>query len=604
MSWLRKLTGVNIDLNPFDKNEALEIDLLGGGKKSTTAPAAASSNDASSYAAPSSAVDESTGIPSVDIIGAINDLKGKIPDVDIIGAINNLRDSLPNNDGLMAGQENISDSIGAPASTVNFNYLGEQWTPDLNDVLQSLKVATGLREPTKTEIGKYDINSDGVIDTADSRLITRAVQGIVDEGTAATGLYGQFADQNKMLTDRFDTAISDIGTANTALTGLGTNVDALGTNLGTVGTNIGTIGTNLGTLQGDVTQGFADTAQGFVDQGQRFNDLDTSVGNVQSAVDTGFTNQQTNFDNRTDALNEAFGNIDTNAAARIGELQTNVIEGQGGLGDRLSDLTSDVGTVQGNLDTYAGQLLENQGIMTDNQGNFQTNFGAFIDRYGTDTTRADQARADLQTGQGNILDQAAANQIAIANAQAAQQGSADALSAAQDAQSANVQDVLEQGFTDQSRIDSLTQDQLAALAGQTQTAQDTLQQGFADQSSATGETQGLMSEGFAGLQSQATDTQNALQQGLNNINAQNNVLADQMSTTDDTTQAILAAFDAQGNLKRSEVRADGTLVGRSLDANGLLIESNYSPRGELLSTNVLDTRKLGGDITGIMSQAA
>ena len=158
----------------------------------------------------------------------------------------------------------------------------------------------------------------------------------------------------------------------------------------------------------------------------------------------------------TSALDAAFDAVDTNADARIGELQTNVIEGQGGLGDRMSDLSTDVGTVTGNLDTYAGQLLENQGVMTDNQGNFQTNFGEFIDRYGTDTTRADQARADLQTGQGNILDQAAANQTAIANAQAAQQGAAVAQAAAQEAQGQNVQDVLEQGFSDQSQTNRLT----------------------------------------------------------------------------------------------------------------------------------------------------
>ena len=57
-----------------------------------------------------------------------------------------------------------------------------------------------------------------------------------------------------------------------------------------------------------------------------------------------------------------------------------------------------------------------------------------------------------------------------------------------------------------------------------------------------------MSEGFAGLQDQGSNTQNTLEQGFNNINAQNNVLADQVSTTDDNAQAILAAFDAQGNL--------------------------------------------------------
>ena len=586
MSFLSRLTGIDIDLNPFDRGEALEIDLLGGGKKSTSVPAAASNAAAANAASDQSAAASGAG-SGAGTVSSTNDglMAGQVGSstpapnanellmLDLLGQTQGNQAGLATGQGnilasqaglasgqdnLALGQQGISDAIGSAATTVDFtNAMGQPFTPEMGDVLQTLKIIDGSVDPSRTDIGMYDVNNDGAIDVADSNLMLQSITGQNPQSTAATGLYGQFADQNKMLTDRFDTAISDIGTANTALSGLGTDVSALGTNLGT-------IGTGLGTLQGDVTQGFADTAQGFVDQGKRFSDLDTSVGNVQGAVDTGFSNQQTNFDNRTDALNEAFGNIDTNADARVSTLQDAVIQGQAGLGDRFSDVSGAVGTVGDNLNAYAGQLLENQGIMTDDQGNFQTNFGEFIDRYGTDTTRADQARADLQTGQGNILDQAVANQIAIANAQAAQQGSA----AAQDAQGKSIQNVLEQGFSDQSQANSLTQGQLDSLA------------------SATGETQGLLSQGFSDLQNQG------------------NVLADQISTTDDNTQAILAAFDAQGNLKRSEVRADGTLVGRNLDANGLLIESNYSPRGELLNTNVFDTKMLGGDITGIMSQAA
>lgn len=396
---------------------------------------------------------------------------------------------------------------------------------DVGALDTALKSQGTTLQDVLTQVGQ---NKTG-IDTANTGIT--GLLSNVGEGSAegGTGLYGAINTLGTNVTGQFGDVLGDLGTLKGGQTTLTGNQNTMLDNQGTMIGNQGSITQGIADARGDITQGFAD-------QTGRFDALDTSVGNVQGAVDTGFSNQQTNFDNRTSALDAAFNNIGTEADNRTDALQEVILKGQGGLGDRMSDLSTDVGTVTGNLDTYAGQLLENQGIMTNNQGNFQTNFGEFIDRYGTDTTRADQARADLQTGQGNILDQAAANEIAVANAQAAQQGSASKLAAGQQEQGANIQGVLEQGFSDMS--------------------------------------------------------------------ARNSILADSISKAGDDTQRILAAFDPQGNLKRSEVRADGTIVGRSLDANGLLIESSYSPRGELLGTDVLDTMSAGGDTSGIMSQVA
>lgn len=448
-----------------------------------------------------------------------------------------------NQDFLQQGQTDLGNRIGQQATTVDFTnpVTGQTLNPVTQDAINVQQFIAGVASPTEADVAQYDINRDGAITQADSDLIYGQIAGTNPQSQEATGLYGQFADQNRMLTDRFDTAISDIGTANTALTGLGTNVDALGT-------NVDTLGSNLGTLQGDVTRGFSDTAQGFVDQGRRFDNLDTSVGGVQSAVDTGFTNQQTNFDNRTDALNEAFGALDTSTAAdaRRDAIQESITAATGpeGLGGTLSDLSNTVGTVQSNLTDNTAAILENQGIMTDNQGNFKTDFDSYIERYGDDVRRADQSRADQQTGLGNVL--SAVNENAT--------GVLDAISSGTDA--------IRRGQVDQ-----------------TDAVQKVAETGFQDQAA------------------QISDVQNTI---ANRQGITQNTLDDQAQTL----ARLQNAFGADGSLKRGEVLENGNMVGRNLTANGMIIETLYDPRGNVLGSEMLDTSILSSGGEGMMSQQA
>ena len=148
---------------------------------------------------------------------------------------------------------------------------------------------------------------------------------------------------------------------------------------------------------------------GFQDMGGRFDTVDTNVGNVQSAVDQGFVDQATGFadaqTNRDAQALAAQTDRDTQFAATGKALdqgfadtatgQTNILEGQTGLGTTLGE----IGTAQ---DTYAGQSLENQAAMQSGIDTAASTFDNYVDRYSDDQSLAQDSRNDMATAQSNF----------------------------------------------------------------------------------------------------------------------------------------------------------------------------------------------------------
>ena len=222
--------------------------------------------------------------------------------------------------------------------------------------------------------------------------------------------------------------------------------------------------------------------------------------------------------------------------------------------------------MQSNLTDNTAAILENQGIMTDNQGNFKTDFDSYIERYGEDVTRADQSRADQQTGLGNVL--SAVNDNAT--------GVLDAIS---------------------SGTDTVTQGQ----ADQTDAVQRVAETGFQDQTNQLADVQTALinqqGTGQAALENQLSDVQGTI---TNRQGITQNTLDDQAQTL----ARLQNAFGADGSLKRGEVLENGNMVGRNLTANGMIIETLYDPRGNVLGSEMLDTSILTSGREGMMSQQA
>ena len=122
---------------------------------------------------------------------------------------------------------------------------------------------------------------------------------------------------------------------------------------------------------GAVDQGFVDQTQGFADAQV---DRTANAGvNAQGFADAG------------DALTKGFGDTST----QLTETQANVLGGQDTLQGNL-DVMSDDNT------TYATAALENQAALKTGQEGFQSSFDTYAERYGEDTTLANQTRADMQ----------------------------------------------------------------------------------------------------------------------------------------------------------------------------------------------------------------
>ena len=436
---------------------------------------------------------------------------------------------------LTGNQDNIGTSIDTLNTTATTGLA------DVNTNLTGINTGVDTLSTDLTAVGSdvYDTKmgvGTKVMPAPDSGVIPRS-----------TGLYGELEDQTNYMRDQFGNIIATQGNINTSVTN-----------------NAGA----LTGLQSDVTGGFDD-------QATRFDAVDTSVGNVQGAVDQGFVDQTQGFADaqvdRTanagvnaqgfadagDALTKGFGDTST----QLTETQANVLGGQDTLQGNL-DVMSDDNT------TYATAALENQAALKTGQEGFQSSFDTYAERYGEDTTLANQTRADMQLANANASAKIREEQAAFANANATQLGS---VAQGVDNQFNALEGTVEGGFM---ASDANTQAGLAGVQAEAQQNQ-------------------------AKTNNAATDLQAALAGGIETLDAGQITAARDManvaaSQTDldlgmrQNFKQLGSAFDDTGSLISSSIDDQGNTINRKMDAQGNMILDRFSVTGEALGQKVIN----------------
>ena len=433
----------------------------------------------------------------------------------------------------------VQDSIGVKGATYDFSGFPDA-TP--GDALTAREMAEGV---TATDL-RYDVNGDGFVTQADAEGILRSAVGLGD--IQQTGLYAEFADQTQAMTDQFGNVIAGQGDLNKTIgnqaiqtqNNIGGQLDTLGN---TVGGRFDTVDTATGNIQGAVDKGFVDQNQGFVDAQA---DRTTNAGvNAKGFSDAG------------DALTKGFGD----ASTQLTETQTNVLGGQDTLQGNLDTMSDDA-------TTYANAALENQAALKTGQEGFQSSFDTYAERYGEDTTLANQTRADMQLANANASAKIREEQVALANASATQLGS---VAQGVDNQFNALEGTVEGGF----------------MASDANT-----QAGFAG-------VQADASQNQAKTNNAATDLQAALAGGIETLDAGQITAARDManvaaSQTDldigmrQNFKQIGSAFDDTGALISSSIDEQGNTINRKMDDQGNMILDRFSVTGEALGQKVIN----------------
>jgi frataxin-like iron-binding protein CyaY len=325
--------------------------------------------------------------------------------------------------------------------------------------------------------------------------------------------------QGTMMTDKFGNVMQTQKTLADAVTQQG---QTLGEGQTAIGTQVDTVNTNVGNVQTAVDQGFTDTLQGQTDLGTQ----------MTSGFDAAGTQLSTGLGSATEDINTALSGTES------------AIQGS------VQDNATSLSTLSGNVDAYSTQTLQNQGDLAAGQEQYTTKFDDYITRYEDDTTLADQTRADIQTGQANAAD---ASRLQIANlADATADGQVNLQTAATDA--ANQQGTaIEAGFT--------------GLADANATGVDAVQNTLGDMGMAQQQAQ----------QNLITDLgwiREGLSTGLQGLD----------ENTKQQYQGMIESFDDQGNLIANSIDAQGNTLSREMDAQGNILTTTLDAQGQALGT--------------------
>lgn len=363
--------------------------------------------------------------------------------------------------------------------------------------------------------------------------------------TKFAGLDKSVSGLSTSMADQFKNTNDAMAKYNTALGGRFDSVDKANTaNFNALKDVQGT----ANTISKDVTTGFAD-------QGKRFDTLDQATTDLETGINSGFKDQAAAFsdlntnvrDNRTaleGQLSEGFADTGdaltkakTDISGQLTNTQANVLGGQQDLSTALNDLS-------GTNDIYFDTLATGQANLQSGQDEFRTNFDSYVERYGQDTTLANQTRADIQTAQANAADRIRED---LGNyAQATATGQANL--------SGQLGDVANATGNELDRLGSTVEGGFAATSMQSQQAQQN-------------------------LTTRLGNVKNLLQQTGDNIDAQ----------TKAQYQSLTNSFDAQGNLIANSIDEQGNTINRSMDDQGNLIETKFDQTGQQIgqtNTNV------------------
>ncbi len=400
-----------------------------------------------------------------------------------------------------------------------------------------------------------------------------------DELTANIGGVGEQVEEGFVgASEQLGGISQDVSGLSGSIGGVGSKVDTgfttLGDNLSTYGDAISSAQTaanadrktyydnllqamkdNVGGLatQTSVDTGFSDITGRFntVDSNlsgvqDSVNEVSTDLGTAQSSIDAGFADATGRFDtldtSMTDAEADRASNLDA-MSTQLTDTQANVLGGQG-------EIQQDLDTMSNTQDVYAEQMMGNQDTMLANQGQFMSDFDTYVDRYGQDTTLAQQSRADLAEAQANqteaLRDDLGIFAQAAATGQQNIQQKIGNLGEGTQTGFQQLGDALGTGFTDASTADQIAQQNLAVRLGN---VRDLVQN--------VGDTIG------ADTKAQYTQLANAF---------------------DDNGTLISNAIDDQGNT-----------ITRTMDEQGIIVERKLDSQGNEISAVQMDVNQMLGN---------
>jgi len=422
--------------------------------------------------------------------------------------------------------------------------------------------------------------------------------------TNQEGISGQITDEGTEAKRRFDTVDGRFDTVDGSVAGVGSSVntgftniqdlmDKYNTSTNTQLTNVNTgIANNANSMAKNATSNAntlsdlnTSVSGGFDEAGRRFDTVDTANTNMQNSVDEGFVNQTQGFsdaqadrttqfgaaqDNRTDqfsATGDALSTGFNDANTALTQTQANVLGGQG-------NLQSSLNTMSDTSDIYATQSLENQANLQAGQEGFTSSFDNYVERYGDDTTLANQTRADMQKANANANKLLREEVGGFANSTAE---NATARATEVDAQFNELGNTVDGGFTSaaastQAAIAANSEDNTAVL----NKLQYDLDTGLENLDSG----QVVVARDLAQVASAQTDIDMSMRQNFKQLGN---------------------AFDDNGQLIANSIDEQGTTISRSVDKQGNLLLRSFDVTGGAIGEKLLNVRSTLRDLQSVQN---
>ncbi len=287
---------------------------------------------------------------------------------------------------------------GGGGSTKVDGALSEEQFQDLAD--NQVGISGQITDESKAAKKRYD-TFDNSLGTVNANAVSAKNNAVAAKNASNTG----FANLNKTLTAQ----------QNSANSGRKAYYDNLKK----------AMQTNTGGLQTSLDAGFAAGQDRFNTLDDSVGSVQTSVdtvgsdvGDVQTSLDQGFTQAGTRFDTldtgQANAANIAAENAEA-IGTQLTNTQANVLGGQG-------ELQSNLQTMSDTADVYATESLANQTALQTGQDEFKSTFDTYVDRYSQNEEIAQQSRSDLATAQANQTDRLREDLGSFAQAAATGQG--------------------------------------------------------------------------------------------------------------------------------------------------------------------------------------
>tara|TARA_R110000822_G_scaffold54738_1_gene139914 strand:+ start:5795 stop:7225 length:1431 start_codon:yes stop_codon:yes gene_type:complete len=422
--------------------------------------------------------------------------------------------------------------------------------------------------------------------------------------TNQEGISGQITDEGTEAKRRFDTVDGRFDTVDNSVAGVGSSVNTgftniqdlmdkyntgLNTQLTDANTGIANNSNSMATNAGINANSFADlntsVSGGFDETGRRFDTVDTANTNMQNAVDQGFIDQTQGFSdaqadrttqfgaaqgdrtNQFAATGDALATGFNDANTALTQTQANVLGGQG-------NLQSSLDTMSDTSDIYATQSLENQANLQAGQEGFTSSFDNYVERYGDDTTLANQTRADMQRANANADQRIRADIGSFANSASSDRQN---ISNEMDTQFTQLGNTVDGGFSEataatNASIRATAQDNSAVL-NQLQYNLDT---GLENLDSG----QVVAARDMAQVASAQTDIDMSMRQNFKQLGN---------------------AFDDNGQLIANSIDEQGTTISRSVDEQGNLLLRSFDVTGGAIGEKILNVRSTLRDLQSVQN---